>query len=206
MRPIFFGVELDLVPPVFSVLFPNDQTNGDHQVATVPLAATAGDQAQLEYLAYKQFLAMTDSDFSELRKSAQLIDRSSLARQGREVPDRLAELSRLVCRFRDERDWQQFHTPRQLAAAISIEAAELQEVFLWKSDDDAAEQIRNPHEFERLRQELADVFIYTLLFADRAGIDLDSAVRDKLALNEERYPVDRSKGRSTKYRDIPSNP
>ncbi len=117
------------------------------------------------------------------------------------MTDRLAELSRLVCRFRDERDWKQFHTPRHLAAAISIEAAELQEVLLWKSDDDAAEPTENPHEFERLRQELADVFIYTLLLADRAGIDLDSAVRDKLTLNEERYPIDRSRGRSAKYRD-----
>lgn len=73
-------MELNTVPPIFSVLFPNDQTDGDHQVATVLLAETAADQAQFECLAYKQFLEMTDSDFLELRKSAQLIDRSTLAK------------------------------------------------------------------------------------------------------------------------------
>ncbi|GAA4773524.1 nucleotide pyrophosphohydrolase [Microbacterium gilvum] len=91
--------------------------------------------------------------------------------------------------FVRERDWAQFHTPENLAKSISIEAAELLECFQWDADGDPAS----------VRDELADVLTYCLLLADRLGLDADGIVLDKLAKTREKYPVDRAKGRSTKY-------
>jgi dCTP diphosphatase len=91
--------------------------------------------------------------------------------------------------FVAERDWAQFHSPANLAKSISIEAAELLECFQWSDNADEA----------RVQEELADVLTYCLLLADRIGVDPDQIVRDKLAFTREKYPVDRSRGRSTKY-------
>lgn len=91
--------------------------------------------------------------------------------------------------FVQERDWAQFHTPANLAKSISIEAAELLECFQW--DDDADEK--------RVQEELADVVTYCMLLAERLQLDLDDVVLRKLATTKTKYPVDRSKGRSTKY-------
>lgn len=91
--------------------------------------------------------------------------------------------------FVRERDWAQFHTPANLAKSISIEAAELLECFQW--DDDADEQ--------RVQEELADVVTYCMLLAERLQLDLDDVVLRKLATTNAKYPVERSKGRSTKY-------
>lgn len=91
--------------------------------------------------------------------------------------------------FVRERDWAQFHTPANLAKSISIEAAELLECFQW--DDDADRQ--------RVQEELADVVTYCMLLADRLQLDLDDVVLQKLATTIAKYPIDRSKGRSTKY-------
>lgn len=109
-----------------------------------------------------------------------------------------------VLRFRDERDWAQFHTPRQLAAALAIEAAELQEILLWKTDEQAAELMRDDAGAEGVRHEVADILIYALLMAASGGFDPVSAIREKLALNAEKYPVSESKGRATKYTELPS--
>lgn len=114
----------------------------------------------------------------------------------------LDDLTREILRFRDERDWAQFHTPRQLAAAIAIEAAELQEVLLWKSDAEVSQSVRTGDGAGRLRREIADVLIYALLMADAVGIDPWVAIREKLAENALKYPVDRAKGRATKYTDL----
>ncbi|WP_019145079.1 nucleotide pyrophosphohydrolase [Aeromicrobium massiliense] len=91
--------------------------------------------------------------------------------------------------FAAERDWGQFHSPENLAKSISIEAAELLECFQWNAEADPA----------RVRDELADVLTYCLLLADRMGLDPDQVVLDKLAVTREKYPVDRSRGRSEKY-------
>lgn len=91
--------------------------------------------------------------------------------------------------FVRERDWAQFHTPANLAKSISIEAGELLECFQWGDDADEA----------RVREELADVVTYCTLLAERLAIDLDEIVLEKLAATRAKYPVDRSKGRSTKY-------
>ena len=88
------------------------------------------------------------------------------------------------------REWAQFHTPaKNLAKSVSIEASELLECFQWNDDADPA----------RVREELADVVTYCILLAERLGVDLDEIVLDKLALTEQKYPVERAKGRSTKY-------
>jgi NTP pyrophosphatase (non-canonical NTP hydrolase) len=91
--------------------------------------------------------------------------------------------------FVAERDWAQFHSPENLAKSVSIEAGELLECFQWSPDADP----------ERVREELADVFTYCLLLADALGEDPDRIVLDKLARTQAKYPVDQSRGRSTKY-------
>lgn len=94
-----------------------------------------------------------------------------------------------IAAFMAERDWAQFHTPENLAKSIVIEAGELLECFQWGGDADT----------DRVRGELADVLTYCLLLADRIGVDPDRIVRDKLAVTREKYPVEKARGRSTKY-------
>lgn len=106
----------------------------------------------------------------------------------------LQELSALVARFVEERDWAQYHAPKNLAAALAVEAAELQEIFLWRQLDDPADDKR-----DAIEAEVADVAICLLNFCNRTGIDLADAVRRKLRDAERKYPVDRVRGRSEKY-------
>ena len=108
---------------------------------------------------------------------------------------------REIVAFRDARDWRQFHTPRNLAAAVSIEAAELQEVMLWKTDREVDELLEG-EKHERIREELADVLIFALLLAHETGVDPADAIRRKLERNEGKYPVDRAKGRADKYTEL----
>ena len=114
----------------------------------------------------------------------------------------LMELTEDIRRFRDERDWAQFHTPRNLAAAVSVEAAELQESLLWKSDHEVEDFLTNVAGKDAVEQELADVLIYTLLLFDYLEIDPNVAVRRKIALNAKKYPVDQSRGKAVKYTDL----
>ena len=107
-----------------------------------------------------------------------------------------------ILEFRDQRDWKQFHTPKNLAAAIAIEAAELQEHFLWKSDAEVKTSLSNPEKKEKVVEELADVLIYTLLLADQLGVDVDAAVRRKLQHNAKKYPVEKAKGSHKKYTEL----
>jgi NTP pyrophosphatase (non-canonical NTP hydrolase) len=105
-----------------------------------------------------------------------------------------------VLKFRDERDWQQFHDPKSLAASISIEAAELLELFQWLTPDEARRQVAEKR--ERVTEEIADVAIYLIELADVAGIDLAAAIEAKLEKNAARYPVEKSRGVWTKYSDL----
>lgn len=102
------------------------------------------------------------------------------------------ELESEIAAFCKERDWDQFHTNKELAAAIAIEAAELQDAFLWSRE-------ARP---EKIREELADVLIYALRMAERNGLDVSEIVRAKLACNAEKYPVNKSKGNAKKYTEI----
>ena len=104
-----------------------------------------------------------------------------------------------IVAFRDERDWAQFHTPRNLAAALAIEAAELQEEMLWKDEEEVAELVASKPGHAHLSDEIADVLIFALLFCDAAGIDPTAAIQIKLEKNAEKYPVDKAKGSATKY-------
>ena len=97
-------------------------------------------------------------------------------------------------KFRDERDWAQFHNPKDLAIALSIEANELLELFLWKPAEEA--------DSEKLRDELADVFAYAFMLADKYGLDVTQIMRDKLEKNILKYPVAKAKGSAKKYNEL----
>ena len=106
----------------------------------------------------------------------------------------LKQLTELLLQFRDARDWKQFHNPKDLALAISIESSELVEAFLWKS----AESVPA----EKVKEEIADVFAYLIMLANHYNLDLEQVVREKVQQNEVKYPVDKAKGKSTKYTDL----
>ena len=102
-----------------------------------------------------------------------------------------------VLKFRDDRDWKQFHNPKDLAISISLEAAELLEAFQWSGADVSKEGKQ-----EKIKEELADVVNYCILMADACGIDLDTIVREKIKVNNEKYPVEKAKGKSDKYNKL----
>jgi NTP pyrophosphatase (non-canonical NTP hydrolase) len=112
------------------------------------------------------------------------------------------ELKRLAVEFRNNRDWKQFHDPKNLATGLSIESGELLELFLWKNPDEVSEYASSEKGQRRLGEEIADVFIYLLYLSDATGIDLSAAFRSKLELNGEKYPVEKSFGRHGKYDEI----
>ncbi|MDT0670074.1 nucleotide pyrophosphohydrolase [Mammaliicoccus sciuri] len=102
-----------------------------------------------------------------------------------------------INQFRDERSWRQFHNEKDLSLSISLEAAELLELFQWKSSE---EVVGNKQ--ERLAEELADVLIYSYMLADNLDFDINDIIRKKLKKNAEKYPVDKSKNRNNKYNDL----
>jgi NTP pyrophosphatase (non-canonical NTP hydrolase) len=109
----------------------------------------------------------------------------------------LRVLQRRLAEFAAARDWQQFHSPKNLAMALSVEAAELVEEFQWLTEQQSREL--DAERRERVRLELADVFIYLLRLAHTLDVDLLRAADDKIALNERKYPADRVRGDSRKY-------
>ena len=111
----------------------------------------------------------------------------------------LPELTEAVRKFRDERNWAQFHSLRNLIVSLNLEAAELLELTQWKNDTDMAALQEDHGAQEALRDECADVLLYLLLIADRAGIDLEAAARRKLEKNAAKYPIEKSYGSSRKY-------
>jgi len=123
------------------------------------------------------------------------------AKPGRE-PGGWEPLLALLRTFRDDRDWKQFHHPKDLAAAIAIEAGELQEQFLWKTNDEVAADLAAPARRRAVVDEVADVLICTLLLADCLGIDVDRAVREKTAANAKKYPVSKARGTARKYTEL----
>lgn len=102
--------------------------------------------------------------------------------------------------FASARNWDQFHSPKNLASALSVEAAELLEIFQWLTEAQSA--ALEPRQLDAAREEMADVFLYLLRIADRLGVDLVEAAQAKLVRNAEKYPVARSRGRSDKYTDL----
>ena len=102
-----------------------------------------------------------------------------------------------LIQFRDERDWEQFHNSKNLATAISIEAAELNELFLWK-DIQESENV----DVSRIKEELADVLSFAFLLAEKHKLDPFEIVADKIAVNAKKYPIDKSKGTAKKYTEL----
>ena len=112
----------------------------------------------------------------------------------------LAELTAAVRQFADERDWHQFHTPKNLAISVAVEAGELLELVQWKTDDEIAEAVSEDETWRQgLRDEIADVLIYLVRLADVIGVHLLDAAAAKLAKNAERYTIDASHGSSAKH-------
>ena len=102
-----------------------------------------------------------------------------------------------ILKFRDDRDWKQFHNPKDLAISISLEAAELLEVFQWSGSDTLCEQKK-----DKIKEELADVINYCVLMADVCGLDMEEKVKKKLKINNVKYPVKKAKGKSDKYSEV----
>ena len=104
------------------------------------------------------------------------------------------EIIHALLKVRNERDWEQFHNPKDLALAISIESAELLELFLWKKAGDA--------NTEKVKEELADIFSFAFLLAEKYGFDVKEIVLEKIKINGEKYPVDKAKGTAKKYDEL----
>jgi NTP pyrophosphatase (non-canonical NTP hydrolase) len=104
------------------------------------------------------------------------------------------EIINALIKFRNERDWEQFHNPKDLALAINVEAGELLELFLWKSADEANK--------EKVKEELADIFAFAFLLANKYGFDVKDIVLEKIKKNGEKYPVDKAKGTAKKYNEL----
>lgn len=104
------------------------------------------------------------------------------------------EIIHQLVRFRNERDWEQFHNPKDLALALSVESAELLELFLWKKPEDA--------NVEKVKEELADVLSYAFLLADKYNLNIKDIILDKIQKNTKKYPIDKSKGNAKKYNEL----
>ncbi len=104
------------------------------------------------------------------------------------------EMKRILRAFNEERDWDQFHNGKDLALALSIEASELLEVFLWKKPEEA--------NIEKIKEELADVLNYAFQMADKYNLDIQAIMKAKLARNAEKYPVEKAKGSAKKYSEL----
>lgn len=117
---------------------------------------------------------------------------------GQDAETTIAALREAVAEFVAERDWEQFHSPKNVSMALAVEAAELMEHFLW----DSPEASRAKGLDEAVREEIADIFLYLVSFANATGIDLSTAIRDKMRKNAEKYPVGKSRGRALKYTQL----
>lgn len=102
-----------------------------------------------------------------------------------------------IIQFRDERNWKQFHNPKDLAISLSLEASELLENFQWKTSDDAVKE-----NLENIKDEIADVAIYTMLLSHELGINLEQAIKEKIQKNKQKYPVDKAFGSRKKYTEF----
>ena len=109
----------------------------------------------------------------------------------------IKEITEELIKFRNDRDWEQFHDTKNLAVAISIEASELNEIFLWKDSKESELSDK-----EKIKEELADIFAYSFLLAEKHGFDVKEIVLDKIKKNNEKYPVEKARGASKKYTEL----
>jgi NTP pyrophosphatase (non-canonical NTP hydrolase) len=111
--------------------------------------------------------------------------------------DKYNKIIQELIQFRNDRDWKQFHDSKNLALAISLEAAELNELFLWKKDD----EVENINK-DRLKEEIADILSFTFLLAEKHNLDVFDIVSEKIKKNAQKYPVDKAKGTAKKYNEL----
>lgn len=114
----------------------------------------------------------------------------------------IEDLTNRLITFRDERDWRQFHSLKDLILSLNLEAAEMLELAQWKSEAALDDELADPEFKQKLADETADVFLYVLLICERAGIDLGEAARAKIEKNAQKYPVDKAKGNAKKYTEL----
>jgi len=120
----------------------------------------------------------------------------------RDMNDSLRALEDEAIRFRDDRDWAQFHTPKDLALGLGIEVGELSELLLWKTEREVDAALEDERFRERVREETADVLLFVLYLARRLRVPLADAVREKLAKNAAKYPVEKARGTAKEWTDL----
>ncbi|MED4852859.1 nucleotide pyrophosphohydrolase [Caldifermentibacillus hisashii] len=130
------------------------------------------------------------------------VDRFNLVERQEDNGNRFEEstfdtLINEIIQFRDERNWKQFHNPKDLAISLSLEASELLENFQWKTSDDAVKE-----NLVNIKDEIADVAIYTMLLSHELGINLEQAIKEKIQKNKQKYPVDKAFGSRKKYTEF----
>jgi len=131
-----------------------------------------------------------------------------MSRKGYDVEKNLMDVdgaTQALRQFADERDWQPFHSPKNLVMALSGEVGELTEIFQWMTEADSHTAASAPQTAKAVRDELADVTLYLIRLADVLGVDLNAAIASKLAANAVKYPVETSRGTSTKYDQLPQS-
>jgi dCTP diphosphatase len=114
----------------------------------------------------------------------------------------ISDLKTRVLAFVRERDWEQFHTPKNLSMALAAETGELMEHFLWATAEQSRAIVNEPAKRAKIADELADVVIYAIEFANMTGLDIAAAIQAKMAANAKKYPVEKARGRSDKYTDL----
>jgi len=114
----------------------------------------------------------------------------------------LEDLIAKALKFREERDWKQYHSARNVALSISLEAAELLEIFQWKTDEEAKELVNDAVQRENIADELSDILLYSILMANDLNIDIIKAADRKIDKNAEKYPADKAKGKAVKYTEL----
>ena len=118
------------------------------------------------------------------------------------MSDSILSLTERLTRFRDDRDWRKFHNLKDLIQSVGIEAGEMMELTQWKTTDEVEDAMRTPDFRTRLGEELSDVFLYCLLVAERAGLDIIEEANRKIDINDAKYPVDKARGNAKKYTEL----
>ena len=111
----------------------------------------------------------------------------------------ISDIKKRLAQFASARNWDQFHSPKNLSMALAAEAAELLEIFQWLTDEQARDIVHDEKEMAQIRQEIADVMIYLIRLADKLDVNIEHAVLDKIALNEKKYPIALAKDNAVKY-------
>lgn len=111
----------------------------------------------------------------------------------------LPDIQQKLRKFAEDRNWDQFHSPKNLTMALAAEAAELLEIFQWLTEEQSKDIVKSKKEIAQVKEEIADVFIYLVRLSDKLNIDIEKEVLAKIALNEKKYPIDLSKNNAVKY-------